>query len=127
MRAFFHRQMSQQLRRVFVVGLLLVCLLGTHWLGFSHGISHSGLGTSSQILGASAGSQSCDESAAITHSSASCHLFDALTLASFVSTESSVLIELSAYIDLNSYSAKTVDYQTAESPYQSQAPPRLIL
>ena len=125
MRAFFHRQMSQQLRRVFVVGLLLVCLLGTHWLGFSHGISHSALGTSSQILGA--GSQSCDENAAITHSSASCHLFDALTLASFVSTESSVLIELSAYIDLNSYTAKTVDYQTAESPYQSQAPPRLIL
>ena len=125
MRAFFHRQISQQLLSVFVVGLLLVCLLGTHWLGFSHGISHSALGTSSQILGA--GSQSCDENVAITHSSASCHLFDALTLASFVSTDSLVLIELSAYIEINSSSAKTVDYQTAESPYQSQAPPRLIL
>ena len=125
MRAFFHRQISQQLRSVFVVGLLLVCLIGTHWLGFVHSISHSGLEISSQTLGT--GSQSCDENAAITHSSASCHLFDALTLASFVSTDSLVLIALSAYTEINSSSAKTVDYQTAESPYQSQAPPRLIL
>ncbi len=125
MRAFFHRQISQQLRSVFVVGLLLVCLIGTHWLGFVHSISHSGLEISSQTLGT--GSQSCDENAAITHSSASCHLFDALTLASFVSTDSLVLIEMSAYAETSLSSAKTVDYQTAESPYQSQAPPRFIL
>ena len=125
MRAIFHRYISQQLRSIFVVGFLLACLLGTHWLGFAHSISHSGLATSSQILGA--GSQSCDESATVIHSSASCHLFDALTLANFVSTDSSVLIELPAYTEANMSSAKTVDYQTAESPYQSQAPPRFIL
>ena len=125
MRAFFHRQISQQLRSVFVVGLLLVCLIGTHWLGFVHSISHSGLEISSQTLGTV--SQSCDENAAITHSSASCHLFDALTLASFVSTDSLVLIEMSAYAETSLSSAKTVDYQTTESPYQSQAPPRFIL
>ena len=125
MRAFFHRQISQQLRSVFVVGLLLVCLLGTHWLGFVHSISHSGLEISSQTLGT--GSQSCDENATITHSSASCHLFDALTIASFVSTDSLVLIEMSAYAETSLSSAKTVDYQTTESPYQSQAPPRFIL
>ena len=125
MRAFFHRQISQQLRSVFVVGLLLVCLIGTHWLGFVHSISHSGLEISSQTLGT--GSQSCDENSAITHSSASCHLFDALTLASFVSTDSLVLIEMSAYAETSLSSAKTVDYQTTESPYQSQAPPRFIL
>jgi len=125
MRAVFHRHISQQLRSIFVVGFLLVCLLGTHWLGFAHSISHSGLATSSQILGA--GTLSCDESATVSHSSASCHLFDALTLASFVSTDSSVLIELSAYAEANISSAKTADYQSTASPYQSQAPPRFIL
>jgi hypothetical protein len=125
MRAFFYRQISQPLRDVFVVGFLLVCLLGTHWLGFSHGISHSGLATSSQILGA--GSQSCDESTTITHSSASCHLFDALTLASFVSADNLVLIEAAVYKEASFSSVTTADYQTPDSPYQSQAPPRFIL
>jgi len=125
MRAFSHSQISQQLRSIFVVGLVLVCLLGTHWLGFAHSIYHSGLATSSQILGED--SQGCNDNATVIHSSASCHLFDALTLASFVSTDRLVSIELSVYTTTNLSSAKTVDYQTAESPYQSQAPPRFIL
>ena len=125
MRAVFHRHISQQLRSIFVVGFLLACLLGTHWLGFAHSISHSGLATSSQILGA--GSQSCDESTTITHSSASCHLFDALTLASFISVDNLVLIEAAVYEETSLSPVKTVDYQTPNSPYQSQAPPRFIL
>jgi hypothetical protein len=125
MRAFFHRQISQQLRSIFVVGSLLVCLLGTHWLGFSHGISHSGIATSSQILSAS--SQACNENTTITHSSASCHLFDALTLASFVSAGNLVLIEASVYREPHFFPVKIADYQTPDSSYQSQAPPRFIL
>jgi len=125
MRAVFHRKLSHQLRSLFAVGFLLLSLLGTHWLGFSHGIAHTGLAASSQSLGSA--NLSCDENATITHSSASCHLFDALTLASFVSPDNPILSKQFVYTELTSALVETTVHQATVTPYQSQAPPHFIL
>jgi len=125
MRALLYNKQSQQLRSIFFVGLLLTCLLGTHWLGFTHGIAHSSLSTSSQTLGST--SQHCDESSAITHSSASCHLYDALTLASFVSPDILILSNQAVYAESTSTLVEATVHQATVTPYQSQAPPHHLV
>ncbi len=124
MRAIFHRKISQPLRSAFVVGFLLLCMLGTHWIGFAHSIAHAGLATSSKTLGPS--SQSCDLNAVVTHSSASCHLFDALTLASFAPPDGPTLSNQPTYKEFTPTVIAATVYQTTVTPYQSQAPPHFI-
>jgi hypothetical protein len=123
--AIFQRKISQPLRSVFVVGFLLLCMLGTHWIGFAHGIAHTGLASPSIVLSPS--SQSCDINAAITHSSASCHLFDALTLASFVSPDGLTLSSQPLYTEFTSAPVTATVHQTLITAYRSQAPPQFIL
>jgi hypothetical protein len=125
MRAFFHRKISQPLRDIFVVGFLLFCMLGTHWIGFTHGIAHTGVATASKALGSS--SQSCDINATFTHSSASCHLFDALTLASFVAPDQLILNSQAIHTEFTATLVTAAVHQTTITPYQSQAPPHFIL
>jgi ABC-type nitrate/sulfonate/bicarbonate transport system permease component len=121
MRALFYRKLDRQLRTGLAVGLLLLCLLGTHWIGFSHGISHTGLPSSSQML--VLGVSSCDQNATLTHSSASCKLFDALTLAGFVAPSYSASISLPHYASTHFFLVERVDPQSLSLAYQSQAPP----
>ena len=121
MKASFLSRLNKHLRGYFALGFLLVSLLGTHWIGFSHGISHSGIQHYSVA-------QSCaDQEPSLSHSNGNCHLFDALTLAGFIATEAN-----------NSFSNKTVTAASRSliiSPlarphiglYQSRAPPTFLL
>jgi len=120
--AYFSSKFTKQIQAAFSVALLLFCLLGTHWIGFAHSVSHAGL--HSQSIEKSTASES---SPSLTHSSDVCHLFDALTLALFVPGNDSSLVTSTQYaLDI----AKSEDSILIESPlvaYQSRAPPTFIL
>jgi hypothetical protein len=119
--AYFSSKYMKRIQATFSVALLLFCLLGTHWIGFAHSISHAGL--QSQSLNQCAAS----DSAGITHSSDACHLFDALTLAGFVPVGDANVISLPAY---NSAIIGLVDlilFESTTASYQSRAPPTFIL
>jgi len=120
--AYFSSKFTKQIQAAFSVALLLFCLLGTHWIGFAHSVSHAGL--HSQSIEKSTASES---SPSLTHSSDVCHLFDALTLALFLPGNDSSLVTSTQYaLDI----AKSEDSILIESPlvaYQSRAPPTFIL
>jgi hypothetical protein len=120
--AHFSSRLKQQINATLVVILLAFCMLGTHWVGLAHNISHLGVikqtaCTSVDVAGVPSAS----------HSSEACHLFDALSLAGYVppSYTTSLL--------LNSNQPTTIQFEVArkDSPslivYQSQAPPFFIL
>jgi len=104
------------------VALLLFCLLGTHWIGFSHSISHTGLHSQS-VEKCSAD----DSVAGIAHSSDACHLFDALTLAGFVPVSDSDVVSHSAHISAKIRSVDLILIESSTASYQSRAPPTFIL
>jgi hypothetical protein len=120
--AYFSSKLSKQVQTVFAVALLVFCLLGTHWNGLSHSISH---GTSqSQALESKATSQ-MDKS--FGHSSDVCHLFDALSLAGFIPNSatdlpSALTDSLTASLIVDSFTPKL-----DATSYQSRAPPTFIL
>ena len=120
--AYFPSKYLKRVQAAFVAAALLACLLGTHWLGYSHGISHAGLQTQSTEQCSAA-----DLPAGVAHSSDACHLFDALTLAGFVPADGSSLAGLET---LSSLVAITPYLRAADSvvtAYQSRAPPVNIL
>jgi hypothetical protein len=122
MSAYFPSKFSKHLRAVVAVTLLLICMAGTHWIGFAHSISH-GVVQQKTIDQASAS----DLSPTYSHSSDACHLFDALTLAGFIpGTSKDVSVTQHASINLIQPLAITVA-QTALSSYQSRAPPTFIV
>ena len=120
--AYFPSKYPRRLFAAFSVALLLVCLLGTHWAGFAHGISHAGLSKQS-IEQCSA----TDSVTGITHSSDTCHLYDALTLAGFVPVGDSDVVHLPVYFSALVLSADLVLIESASASYQSRAPPTFIL
>ena len=121
MEASFLSKLKKQLRGYLALSFLLCSLLGTHWIGFAHSISHSGIHHQNV-------EQSCvDQAPALGHSSASCHLLDALTLAGFVASETDLLLA-------NNFSHEMQLAFNDSSParmhvglYQSRAPPSFIL
>ena len=120
--AYFSSKLSKQIYAAFTVALLVFCLLGTHWIGLSHSISH-GI-SQSQTLESKASSQ-VDKS--FNHSSDVCHLFDALSLAGFIpystadiSTSFSGSLILGLIVDSFAPNLETASYQ-------SRAPPSFIL
>jgi hypothetical protein len=120
--AYFPSKYPRRLLAAFSVALLLFCLLGTHWVGFAHSISHAGLSAQS-IEQCSA----TDSSAGITHSSDACHLYDALTLAGFVPVGDSDVVHLPVYFSALILSVDLVLIESASASYQSRAPPTFIL
>ena len=104
------------------VALLLFCLLGIHWIGFSHSISHAGLHSQS-IEKCSA----ADIAPSITHSSDACHLFDALTLAGFTPASVAGFFSLPTDTFALIHAVDLVLIESATAAYQSQAPPTFIL
>jgi hypothetical protein len=119
--ASFLSKFRKQLRGFIALSFLLGSLLGTHWIGFAHSIAHSGI--HHQNL-----EQSCaDQAPTLGHSSAGCHLLDALTLAGFVASEPNLFLA-------NNFSHEEQLALNESSParihiglYQSRAPPSLIL
>jgi hypothetical protein len=120
--AYFPSKYPRRLLAAFSVALLLFCLLGTHWVGFAHGISHAGLHSQS-IEQCSA----TDSGAGITHGSDTCHLYDALTLAGFVPVGDSDVVHLPVSFSALIPSVDLILIESASASYQSRAPPTLIL
>ena len=121
MRALFLSRLNKPLRGWIALSFLLVSLLGSHWIGFSHGIAHSGIQHQNIEL-------SCVDSAPnLEHSSASCYLFDALTLAGFIASEASPQFSITGSIATFKASSNSPPAQIHIGLYQSRAPPTFIL
>ncbi|QWD99360.1 hypothetical protein C2740_04715 [Polynucleobacter sp. MG-5-Ahmo-C2] len=120
--AYFSSKYVKCFQATFSVALLLFCLLGTHWVGFAHGISHSGL-QSLSIEKCSA----ADSDGSITHSSDACHLYDALTLAGFIPVANSEVVAPSVNTSAMILPAELILIESTSAAYQSRAPPSFIL
>jgi hypothetical protein len=120
--AYFPSKYPRRLLSAFSVALLLFCLLGTHWVGFAHGISHSGL-HSQNIEQCSAADTSSD----ITHGSDACHLYDALTLAGFIASDTATQSNIASSVAVFKASSNSPVAQIHIGLYQSRAPPTFIL
>ncbi len=120
--AYFPSKYPKRVLAAFSAALLVFCLLGTHWLGFAHSISHAGLSAQSidQCSDADSGS-------GITHSSDACHLYDALTLAGFVPVGVSDVVHLPTSFSTLISSVELVLLESVTASYQSRAPPTFIL
>lgn len=122
MSAYFSSKFTKQIHAILTAGLLVLCLLGTHWIGFSHSISHSQIQSHADV-----DSTSSDKQSSLSHSSDVCHLFDALTLAGFVLSQplNGIAHHLFAFLSLSSdtslFAQATIEH------YQSRAPPTLLL
>ena len=120
--AYFSSKFKKQIHAAFTAALLVFCLLGTHWVGLSHSIYHAGI--QNQVAKADT---STNIEKSFNHSSDTCHLFDALSLAGFVPSSHAV-VEVT-FVD-------TSDHQSSSNPslrslsgssYHSRAPPTFIL
>jgi hypothetical protein len=129
--AYFSCKLTKQIYAFFTAALLVFCLLGTHWIGLSHSISHAGFQNQAMVnavVNAVANANapaSIDQS--INHSSDVCHLFDALSLAGFVpSSHSNTELTLVSALDLQ-HSSNPSLRSFVSSSYRSRAPPTFIL
>ena len=120
--AYFSSKFTKQIQAAFSVALLLFCLLGTHWIGFAHSVSHAGL--HSQSIEKYTPSESIPS---LTHSSDVCHLFDALTLASFVPSDDSNVFTSTQYALDAAQFQDSILTESKLAAYQSRAPPTFIL
>lgn len=121
MEALFLSKFSKQLKGYIALCFLLVSLLGTHWIGFAHGIAHSGIQSQSIEL-------SCvDQAPTLGHSSAGCHLLDALTLAGFITSTPNLFIGINFFREVQLVSADASLTRIHIGLYQSRAPPSFIL
>jgi hypothetical protein len=117
----YFKQSQKQLGAYIALGLLLLSLIGTHWVGFSHSIAHSGLSLHS-IQNTCA-----DHAPSLKHDTASCHLLDALTLAGFIASDSSAFLSDTSHYDYALAEIYTAPALLPPKLYQSRAPPSFIL
>jgi len=121
MGALFLSKFRKQMKGFIALSFLLASLLGTHWIGFAHGIAHSGIQHQNTEL-------SCvDQAPTLGHSSASCHLLDALTLAGFIASEPNHFIGINFFREVQLVSADSLLTRIHIGLYQSRAPPSFIL
>ena len=121
MEALFLSRLNKQLRGWIALSFLLASLLGTHWIGFAHGIAHSG------IHHQSIEQSSVDQVPTLGHGAASCHLLDALTLAGFVAAEPNLFLVNHFLHEVQLASNTSSPARVYVGLYQSRAPPSLIL
>ena len=120
--AYFSSKLLKQAQAVLVCALLLVCLVGTHWIGYAHSISHA-----SQDYQVLSKSYAVENDATLSHSIEVCHLFDALSLAGFIPDTPNALPETKFG---NFYLANNTELQFAQNvalAYRSRAPPPTLL
>jgi hypothetical protein len=121
MKASFLSRLNKHLRDSIALGFLLISLLGTHWIGFSHGIAHSGIEYHGVDL-------SCaDHEPTLSHSSANCHLLDALTLAGFIASDTTNSFSINAVAAASQASIISPQARPHIGLYQSRAPPTFTL
>ena len=126
MRAIFFPLVSRQMRSALAMAILLCSLLGSHWIGFAHGISHAGLMVQT-VEQPESEAKNSQQSNQIKHSNASCHLFDALTLASFISSNAIVSVRAPIFTEFLISINTVVLPSCAATPYQSRAPPFFVI
>ena len=120
--ALFSSKLNKQVHAMVVAILLAFCMLGTHWVGLNHGVSH--LGLTKQTV--------CESSAMVSmpttaHGSDVCHLYDALTLAGCIPPSHSPA-SLAKHIQVASSQGEVAQVEAPSLiAYQSQAPPSFIL
>ena len=120
--AYFSSKFTKHFQSAFAASLLVFCLLGTHWVGLSHSISH-----------ANPQNQSIEKYTAATpdksfnHSSDVCHLFDSLTLAGCIPSANTALSSLQIHALEKFQLAPQLFSLISLASYQSRAPPSFIL
>ncbi len=120
--AYFSSIFTKQVRVAISVALLALCLLGTHWIGFAHSISHGNAQT--QLT---KNSCSAEPLPYFSHGSDACHAFDALSLAGFLPTVSCDAINIQRWFVNDSQPFITWVAYTNINQHQPRAPPSLIL
>ncbi len=121
MSASFLSKFSKQIKGIIALAFLLTSLLGTHWIGFAHGISHSGINPQNIEL-------SCvDQVPTVGHGSAHCHLLDALTLAGFIASAPSSFAVQIPFGALKPAIDQSAPACIQVALYQSRAPPSFTL
>jgi hypothetical protein len=121
MNALFLSTLRKQLRGFIALSFLVASLLGTHWIGFAHGIAHSGIQHQNSEL-------SCiDQAPTLGHSSAHCHLLDALTLAGFITSAPTTFAAQLSLNNLKPVSSQSTPTRIQTVLYQSRAPPSFTL
>jgi hypothetical protein len=121
MGALFLSIFRKQLRGLIALSFLLASLLGTHWIGLTHGITHSGIHYQNIEL-------SCvDQAPTLGHDSVGCHLFDSLTLAGFVASIPTSFVAQTRFIILKPTANQLIPICVQAGLYQSRAPPSFIL
>jgi len=118
MGAYFYSKFTNKLKIAFTASLLAFCLLGTHAIGFAHSISHAHLQSQSDVA-----SIGFDSLPSLSHSSDACHLFDALTLAGFISADPIAVVTYGGFTQQLSLAAPSSFAQATFEHYQSRAPP----
>ena len=120
--AYFSSRLTKQIQAALAVVLLMLCLIGTHWVGYAHSISHA------TVQKHSISQTSLSKIAPVfSHSSDTCHLFDALTLAGFIPDASvHTATPLGAKSVFESHIQLAIT-QATPTAYQSRAPPTFIL
>jgi len=116
--AYFYSKFTNKMKIAFAATFLAFCLLGTHAIGFSHSISHAHLQSQSDIA-----SITSDSLPSLSHNSDACHLFDALTLAGFISTNPIAVITYGGFTQQLSVVEVPSFAQSTFELYQSRAPP----
>jgi hypothetical protein len=135
MKAFFATQIQRSARACLAIAFLVFSLLGTHWLGYAHSIAHphtgqpqlTQLGPSEVALEHS----DCDahhhaEASHSDHINANCLLFDALTLAGFVSSAGTAIAAAQALASEPIIYSAVFNTGAVLSHYQSRAPPQSL-
>ena len=118
--AYFSSKFNKRIQGVIALGLIVICLLGTHWVGLNHSISHA-QSYQSMELGSS------DLDPLLQHGSASCHLFDALSLASFISPDINSLNVQNQFDEVFFEYDHSLKTPQSVALYQSRAPPSFFL
>jgi hypothetical protein len=118
--AYFSSKLKTRFQVVIPLGALLICLLGTQWVGLNHSISHT---QSNQTIERS----TTEQDPMFQHGSASCHLFDALSLASFITPNNFLVFTGLVPSIYFSNCEQSLKQEKHIAVYQSRAPPSSIL
>ena len=125
-------------RAYLAIAFLAISLLGTHWLGYAHSIAHPHtgqaplVGFNSPLELTSHDDCNTDHHAVAMpashgdHISASCLLFDALTLAGFVGTANLAVPAVQALATEPIVYSAVFNTNAVLSHYQSRAPPQSL-
>lgn len=135
MKAYLKTPIQHSARAFLAIAILAVSLLGTHWLGYAHSIAHPHTGQpflvefSSPLELASHDdfdAQHHAEAPHADHINANCLLFDALTLAGFVSSAGTAIAAVLAFATEPIIYSAVFNTGAVLNHYQSRAPPQSL-